>query len=503
MPETHTSPSRPGIAAEAEANTATAASLWQILLIFLRLGCTSFGGPVAHLAFFQTEFVEKRRWLSASAYADLVALCQFLPGPASSQVGMALGWQQAGWRGALLAFAGFTLPSASLLMAAAIGLLHGAVLNAGAQLGLLLVTMAVVAQALWSMQRSLCRGLRERVLALVVAGCLLLTGGGLLWQLLLMLCVVVLSVALRGAAMRGMALRGVVWQRGDRQHSAGSAQPSSAAAVSSATQPSSAAPAPSLALSHQCQEQSDQRQGLTTQGKTRLAMVCLGLLTGLLLLTPWLAQQSPDSLLLQLTDRLLRAGSLVFGGGHVVLPWLHSEFVGSGMVSEQLLASGYGMTQAMPGPLFSVSALLGTASSLAAGASPLVAVGYGIWALLVMFLPAWLLVLAAMPYWQQLRAQPRLQAMLQAVNAAVVGLLLVAWLQLWPSLLASPLLANGSTSAQGFWSVQGFLSAQGCVASLGAAVCALVSLSWLLQQRWLPVWGLVALAAAVGQWLGR
>ncbi len=154
MPETHTSPSRPGIAAEAEANTATVASLWQILLIFLRLGCTSFGGPVAHLAFFQTEFVEKRRWLSASAYAELVALCQFLPGPASSQVGMALGWQQAGWRGALMAWAGFTLPSALLLMAAAIGLLHGAVLNAGAQLGLLLVTMAVVAQALWTMQRS-------------------------------------------------------------------------------------------------------------------------------------------------------------------------------------------------------------------------------------------------------------------------------------------------------------------------------------------------------------
>lgn len=491
MPETHTSPSRPAIAAEAEANTATAASLWQVLLIFLRLGCTSFGGPVAHLAFFQTEFVEKRRWLSASAYADLVALCHFLPGPASSQVGMALGWQQAGWRGALLAFAGFTLPSALLLMAAAIGLLHGAVLNAGAQLGLLLVTMAVVAQALWTMQRSLCRGLRERVLALVVAGCLLITGGGLLWQLLLMLCVVVLSVALRG-----MALHGVVWQRGDRQHSAGIAQSSSAAAVSSATKPSSAALAPSLALSHQC-------QGLTSAGKARLAMVCLGLLGGLLLLTPWLAQQWPDSLLLQLTDRLLRAGSLVFGGGHVVLPWLHSEFVGNGLVSEQLLVSGYGMTQAMPGPLFSVSALLGTASSLAAGASPLVAVGYGIWALLVMFLPAWLLVLAAMPYWQQLRAQPRLQAMLQAVNAAVVGLLLVAWLQLWPSLLASPLLANGSHSAQGFLSVQGFLSAQGSVASLGAAVCALVSLSWLLQQRWLPVWGLVALAAAVGQWLGR
>ncbi|HAT40801.1 MAG TPA: chromate transporter [Rheinheimera sp.] len=458
MPENHTSPSRTVIAAEAETNTATAASLWQILLIFLRLGCTSFGGPVAHLAFFQTEFVEKRRWLSASAYADLVALCQFLPGPASSQVGMALGWQQAGWRGALLAFAGFTLPSALLLMAAAIGLLHGAVLNAGAQLGLLLVTMAVVAQALWSMQRSLCRGLRERGLALVVAGCLLLTGGGLLWQLLLML-----GVALLGGYLLG---------------------------VRRSTLTESVAPAN---LKARCVEAatSVNRQALSRDNKAlRLAIFCLGLLGGLLLLTPWLAQQSPESLLLQLTDRLLRAGSLVFGGGHVVLPWLHSEFVGSGLVSEQLLASGYGMTQAMPGPLFSVSALLGTASSLAAGASPWQAFGYGIWALLVMFLPAWLLVLAAMPYWQQLRAQPRLQAMLQAVNAAVVGLLLVAWLQLWPSLLASPLLANGSVTLLG------------SVASLGAAVFALVSLTWLLQQRWLPVWGLVALAAAVGQWLG-
>lgn len=457
--------------------TTSFVSLWQIWWIFLRLGCTSFGGPAAHLAFFQHEFVEKRRWLNASAYAELVALCQFLPGPASSQVGMALGWQQAGWRGALMAFAGFTLPSALLLMAAAIGLLHGAVLNSGAQLGLLLVTMAVVAQALWTMQGSLCNGWRERVLALVVAACLLLSGGGLLWQLLLML---------------GVALLGGVFQR-VQLLSRGSANQHSAAIVSALAQPAAEAPSTKPA---------PLRQALSRDSKVlRLAIFCLGLLGCLLLLTPWLAQQWPESLLLQLTDRLLRAGSLVFGGGHVVLPWLHSEFVGSGMVSEQLLASGYGITQAMPGPLFSVSALLGAASSLATNASPWLAFGYGIWALLVMFLPAWLLVLAAMPYWQQLRAQPRLQAMLQAVNAAVVGLLLVAWLQLWPSLLASPLLASsGLTSlwsnlANGSaWSLDAFVP-------LGAAVLSLLGSVLLLQQRWLPVWSIVALAAALGQWL--
>lgn len=456
--------------------TTSFVSLWQIWWIFLRLGCTSFGGPAAHLAFFQHEFVEKRRWLNASAYAELVALCQFLPGPASSQVGMALGWQQAGWRGALMAFAGFTLPSALLLMAAAIGLLHGAVLNSGAQLGLLLVTMAVVAQALWTMQGSLCNGWRERVLALVVAACLLLSGGGLLWQLLLML-----GVALLGGYLFGLRRSGLT------EH-----------VTQAAPKTLHAEPAPS----HDRQAPPCNHQALSRDSKVlRLAIFCLGLLGCLLLLTPWLAQQWPESLLLQLTDRLLRAGSLVFGGGHVVLPWLHSEFVGSGLVSEQLLASGYGITQAMPGPLFSVSALLGTASSLAAGASPLLAMGYGMWALLVMFLPAWLLVLAAMPYWQQLRAQPRLQAMLRAVNAAVVGLLLVAWLQLWPSLLASPLLASsGLTSlwpnlANGSaWSLDAFVP-------LGAAVLALLGSVLLLQQRWLPVWSIVALAAALGQWL--
>lgn len=449
--------------------TTSFVNLWQIWWIFLRLGCTSFGGPVAHLAFFQTEFVEKRRWLSASAYAELVALCQFLPGPASSQVGMALGWQQAGWRGALMAFAGFTLPSALLLMAAAIGLLHGAVLNAGAQLGLLLVTMAVVAQALWTMQRSLCNGWRERVLALVIAACLLLSGGGLLWQLLL-----ILGVALLGGCLFGVRRSGLT---------------------------ESVAPANLKARGVEAAT-SVNRQALSRDNKAlRLAIFCLGLLGGLLLLTPWLAQQWPDSLLLQLTDRLLRAGSLVFGGGHVVLPWLHSEFVGSGMVSDQLLASGYGITQAMPGPLFSVSALLGTASSLAAGASPWLAFGYGIWALLVMFLPAWLLVLAAMPYWQQLRAQPRLQAMLRAVNAAVVGLLLVAWLQLWPSLLASPLLASSGLTSLWPNLANGSAWSLDSVVPLGAALLALLASVLLLHQRWLPVWGLVALAAAVGQWL--
>ncbi len=415
----------------------TPVSAWQILLIFLRLGCTSFGGPVAHLAFFQSEFVDKRRWLSASAYADLVALCQFLPGPASSQVGMALGWQQAGWRGALAAWFGFTMPSALLLIAAALGLVQGAWVNHGAQLGLLLVTMAVVAQALWSMQRSLCKGWRERAIALVVAVCLLGLGGGLALQLLILALVAVL---------------GGWWLQAGRVAALRDDKPALA------NQP--VATASRLT-----------RSRVTAK---RVMLGCLGLLGALLLLTPCLVLQWPDSLLWQLTDKLLRAGSLGVGGGHVVLPWLHSEFVGSGMVSEQLLASGYGITQAMPGPLFSVAALLGAASSLAVSPSPLLAIAYGLWALCVMFLPAWLLVLAAMPYWQQLRRHAWLQNMLQAVNAAVVGLLFVAWLSLWPPTLALTVPFGQPPALM--------------LASLAGIV--LVA-AWLLQRRLLPVWLLV------------
>ncbi len=351
-------------------------SPWAVFRAFLQLGLTSFGGPVAHLGYFRTEFVERRRWLGDRAYADLVALCQFLPGPASSQVGMALGYLRAGHAGALAAWLGFTLPSALLLMCLAWGLLaHAGALPAGLLQGLKVAALAVVAQAVWGMGRQLCTDrLRLSIMALTCCTVLALPGP---WTQ-------VGVIALAGLAGR-------CW----------------------ITPVLSASP-----------------EALTVPMRRRSGALWLALFALLLMGLPLLAAGLPGPETAML-DVFYRTGSLVFGGGHVVLPLLQAEVVPRGWIGHDTFMAGYGAAQAVPGPLFTFAAFVGTAMGSVNGPvnGPITALGGwlgGLLALVAIFVPAWLLVLGALPFWAQLRALPQAQAALAGVNAAVVGLLLAA-----------------------------------------------------------------------------
>ena len=340
--------------------------VWAVFRVFLRLGLTSFGGPIAHLGYFHDEFVARRGWLSEGEYAELIALCQFLPGPASSQVGMAIGLSRAGIRGAVAAWCGFTLPSSAIMILLALGLTRwGAALPADALHGLKLVAVAVVAQAVWGMARMFCvdstRVLLAAVAALVV-----------LWwpQAWAQVGVIVLG------AVTGLALRRV----GGPMNG----------------------------------------EGLTVSLSLRTGLAMLALFLALLLLLPLAAQFSSSSNL-QVFDAFYRSGALVFGGGHVVLPLLQAEVVSPGWIGADEFLSGYGAAQAVPGPLFTFSAFLGASMSTGPGGW----IG-GLLCLLAIFLPSFLLVLGVLPFWSRLRAQRGVQAALAGVNAAVVGLLLAA-----------------------------------------------------------------------------
>ncbi|MFV3371901.1 chromate efflux transporter [Pseudomonas sp. NY15435] len=340
-------------------------SLWTVFLIFLRLGLTSFGGPVAHLGYFREEFVSRRRWLDEAHYADLIALCQFLPGPASSQLGMALGALRAGQWGALVAWIGFTLPSAGLMWLVALGLSrHGQWLPAGALHGLMLVSVAVVAHAVWGMAKSLCPDWQRQGLMILV------TAVALRWPGMAVQLLVILAAALMGM---------------------GGLRPS---AASDSVSPG--------------QSTSRRRGGFYLL----LFFALLALLPVLAAAwhVPWLAQ----------FDAFYRVGSLVFGGGHVVLPLLQSAVVNPGWVDAQTFLAGYGAAQALPGPLFTFAAFLGAAIAEPGG------VAGALLCLVAIFLPSFLLVLGALPFWESLRRQRRLRAALAGVNAAVVGLLLAA-----------------------------------------------------------------------------
>ncbi len=340
---------------------AGAGSPGEVFVAFLKLGLTSFGGPIAHLGYFRDELVIRRKWLSDSAYADLVALCQFLPGPASSQVGFALGMMRAGWAGALAAFLAFTLPSALLLLGFALTAanLQGPAAS-GALNGLKIVAVAIIAHALWGMARSLCP---DRLRASIAAG-----------------AVVVLAI-LPGAS--GMifaillgALAGLALLRGTG--------PSTGGAV---VMP-------------------------VTRGMASAALIAF---FGLLALLPLLAGQSP---VLALIDSFYRAGALVFGGGHVVLPLLQAEFVATGQVTADDFLAGYGAAQAVPGPLFTFAAYLGAVM----GSAPTGITGAGL-ALMAIFLPGFLLLAGVLPFWDQFRSMARAQTLMQGANAAVVGIL--------------------------------------------------------------------------------
>ena len=354
------------------------ASSWSVFLIFLRLGLTSFGGPIAHLGYFRDEFVTRRRWLSERSYGDLVALCQFLPGPASSQVGIALGLSRAGYGGALAAWLGFTLPSAVVLILFALGIAqHSTALPPGALHGLKVVAVAVVAQAVWGMARNLCSD-AARISVMLIAACVALLQTSAWGQ------VAVISAA---------ALAGLLLFK----------------------------PTPPAA-----------HDALPVTLSRRAGAMWLSLFVLVLAGLPILAQLIPNQGLAMI-DAFYRSGSLVFGGGHVVLPLLQAEVVPTGWVSNDVFLAGYGAAQAMPGPLFTFAAFLGASMSQA----PSGWLG-GLLCLLAIFAPSFLLVLGALPFWESLRRSPRTQAALAGVNAAVVGLLLAALYQpVWTSAIFS------------------------------------------------------------------
>ena len=345
-----------------------------VFLAFLRLGVTSFGGPVAHIGYFRDEFVTRRQWLSERSYADVVALCQFLPGPASSQTGMAIGLSLAGFAGALAAWVGFTLPSAILLVLFALGVgAWGDALPAGLLHGLKLVAVAVVTQAVWGMGRTFCADRPRIAIAALACSAMLLVPAA--W---IQVAVIVLA-----------GLAGVLLFRPAAQ---------------------------------------DAHDPLPMSVSRPVAAILLAAFFVLLFGLPLLEQVFPGQPLAMLSA-FYRAGSLVFGGGHVVLPLLHAEVVPRGWVSNDTFLAGYGAAQAVPGPLFTFAAFLGAA----AGAPPNGWAG-GLLCLVGIFLPSFFLVVGALPFWEQLRRSLKTRAALSGINAAVVGLLLAALYQpVWVS----------------------------------------------------------------------
>ena len=339
---------------------------WEVLRAFLKLGCTSFGGPIAHLGFFRQEFVGKRRWLDDAAFADLVALCQFLPGPASSQVGLALGWKRAGYPGALCAWLGFTLPSAILMLifAYGIGRWQG-FSHSGWVQGLKIAAVAVVAQALGQMARRLCPDVPRTLIAGAAAVILLLQPSA--WMQL---------IVIAGGALAGLSLRSKM----------AAIKPIIAPAIFS----------------------------------RRTGLGWLVAFFSLLIFLPIAARLWPVAWL-QIVDGFYRAGALVFGGGHVVLPLLERVTVGHGWLDRNTFLAGYGAAQALPGPLFTFAAYLGATLNLGPRG-----VGGGLLALLAIYLPSALLIFGVLPQWERLRRMPMAQALLAGTNAAVVGLLAAA-----------------------------------------------------------------------------
>jgi len=396
---------------ETSAVGALAGGSWrEVLPAFFRLGLTSFGGPVAHLGYFREEFVHRRRWLDDKSYADLVALCQFLPGPASSQVGIAVGLLRGGYAGALAAWVGFTLPSAvaMVLFGYGVGALGDAA-GSGWLHGLKVAAVAVVAQAVLGMARTLAPDRARATLAVVAA-------------------IIALGAASSWGQIGAIALGGIVGAlllRGGEE----------------------IAPA-----------------ALPLHVSRALGALLLAVFFALLIGLPLLAAAIPLQALKEF-DAFYRAGSLVFGGGHVVLPLLQASVVPPGWVDNDAFLAGYGAAQAVPGPLFTFAAYLGTVM----GPPPNGWIGAAI-CLIAIFLPSFLLVIGALPFWEQLRRRPVAQASLRGVNAAVVGLLLAA--------LYQPVWTVGITDAADF---------------------ALAVAAFLLLFMWqTPPWLVVILSAAAG-----
>ena len=351
----------------------------EVLRVFLRLGVTCFGGPIAHIGYFRDEFVVRRRWIDEQAYADLVGLCQFLPGPASSQVGFSLGLMRAGYRGGLAAWTGFTLPSAIALVLFAYGAGElGGPVGIGLLHGLKLVAVAIVAQAVWGMARTLCPD-RERASIAVIAALIILFSTSSVSQ--------IVAILLGGIA-------GIWLCRAGAPETTGHV---------------------TVPVSH-------------TVGLVALTAFFV-LLAGLPVLRGLVNAQG-----LSLFDAFYRSGALVFGGGHVVLPLLREAFVTPGWISDDAFLAGYGAAQAVPGPLFTFAAYLGTVVKPSPHGLPGAVLG-----LIGVFLPGMLILMGTLPFWDSFRKRAGAQAVMRGVNAAVVGLLGAAlYNPVWTSSVKTP-----------------------------------------------------------------
>ena len=377
---------------------------------FLKLGLTSFGGPIAHLGYFRREFVERRGWLDEEHFGQLLGLCQFLPGPASSQLGFSLGLLRAGWPGALAAFVGFTLPSALLMFAFAVSneFLSGA-LGGSAVHGLKLVAVAVVAQGVLGMARTLTPDPPRAMMAAVSAGLVVVSGSA--WMQL---------VVVAGGAVLGPWLC---------RQTSGSAAVASATSGSPAMSPETSRSAASGSV---IPASATPRAPSTLPYGRRLGAVLLLSFALLLTLALFIAPTtSPTS---QVAGAFFRAGALVFGGGHVVLPLLEHSVVDPGWIDNGTFLAGYGAAQALPGPLFTFAAFLGERLHYGPGGISGALVG-----LLAIFLPGFLIVAGVLPYWQTLSRQETTARSLAGVNAAVVGLLAAALYDpVWVSAVKGP-----------------------------------------------------------------
>jgi chromate transporter len=366
----------------------TTGSIAEVFRAALKLGLTSFGGPIAHLGYFERTYVQERRWLSGAEYAGIVGLCQLLPGPSSSQVGFLIGYHRAGWRGALAAWMGFTLPSALLMYAFALfaSRVQGPILG-GIVHGLMLTAVAVVAQAAWSMARNLCPDLQRRAIALLGVALLLIHS----------------TTPMQLTAMLIGAIGGWFLCR--------------------TGQPPAFTPPVGL--------------------KFRIAWILVAVLSGPLLVLPVLAMSEPRGPI-ALANIFYRAGALVFGGGHVVLPILRDALVPAGWISDDAFLTGYGFAQAVPGPLFTFAAYLGAASAPAHAAA-----WWATIAVTAIFLPGLLLAITGLSLWSWLMRAPGTQASVLGVNAAVVGVLGAAlYNPVWTTAVHSGL--DGVVAVTGF-----------------------------------------------------
>ena len=351
-------------------------TLFEILAVSARLGLTSFGGPIAHLGYFHEEYIRRRKWMDEKSYADLVALAQFLPGPASSQVGIGIGVARGGVLGGIVSFLGFTLPSVIALIIFALILQGFNIGETGWIHGLKLVAVAIVAHAVLGMAQNLTPDLKRKIIALLA---LVIT---LLWQTIYSQIGIILFSAFIGYL---------------------------------------------LYKQHNIQENNSDVHFPISK---KLGIICLTLFFGLLFLLPFLREVTSIQWV-AMFDSFYRSGSLVFGGGHVVLPLLEREFVPTGWLSEETFLAGYGATQAVPGPLFTFAAYLGAIINGWKG---------GLIATIAIFLPAFLLILGTLPFWESLRRNPKIKGALMGVNAAVVGILIAAFYQpIWTSSIIEPI----------------------------------------------------------------